>query len=154
MKFRIILGLIYVIIVVFIFIYIEFTLACGLSIFGLIFYLAVVLVHFENGLESDSFKDPCNITTEDAGKILKVTHIQGNRIGLVRWGYTEYGIGKLDRYSIYYVMWDIPVELRNIGDIFKVESTTNGVVFKKIQVNGFEDKSKKPFEILNNTYRS
>ncbi len=122
--------------------------AVGVTAVCFIVYFVFLNLGFGLSHERDTFENPRTISEDEAGKMFRVTDILKDRIALVRWGYTDYGLGDLEHFRTYFYIDDVPKELRNVEEIFKVQLTNAGMTFCKVQVNGFKDKSKKPFEVL------
>jgi len=114
------------------------------SIVAFVFYLTILsfvahLIH-----EQESFKKPYIISENDFGRMVRVAEIRDDKVALVSWGYTAYGVGDRQDTKDYYWIDGIPKSLRKVDCIFSIDP---GFVFKKITFNGYKDNSKEPFEI-------
>lgn len=98
--------------------------------------------------EKTTLENPLEISTSDAGKIFRVVEIRENCLGLKLWGLTSYYLyEEIDSFLTYYKIGNIPEELQNCGQLFKVESTNKGLVYKRVVFYGNKNK-KKPFEVF------
>jgi hypothetical protein len=97
--------------------------------------------------EKTTLENPLEISTSDAGKMFRVLEIRENCLGLKLWGLTDYGqYEDMDSFLTYYQIGNIPKELQNCGQIFKVESTNKGLVYERVAFYG--NKNRPKFEIF------
>ncbi len=132
----------------FIFSKFETLAAIFLTIFVLLFGFFLI-VYFGSIYEKyTTLKNPLTISLEDAGKMFRVVDIREKCVGLTLWGRTEFGLQEdLTLIPIYYLIENIPKELLNCGQLFKVESTNKGLAYKKVVFYGNKNKQK-PFEVF------
>ncbi len=129
-----------------------------------VFLISVIVCGSLAGIDSNirgeisSFKNPLEISAQDAGRIVRIKKIKDDKIGLVDYGYSsEYGARDTST-ALWYKSSCFPKNLQNIGMVLKIESTKNDLVFKKVQVNGwiasvkFETKDKEPLEVLDEEF--
>lgn len=119
------------------------------TIVGLCVYGALVGAAMDLSRESQSRMNPNRFTVDDAGKIFVIKHLEGEKVGLVPWGYIDFGIGEQEMISTYYFLEQIPESLREVGVIFKIGPR---ITFNKVIVNGYTDKTKQPFEISSESF--
>ena len=146
-----ILTLIWVAVAIFFFYKLDFLGAFALSIAVGIICLAIQSSHNDRILEKKSFKNPNTISKNDACQMYRVADINGDKIGLIKWGYKKNSVGDLRSYRDYYFISGIPTSLRKINIRFQINSNENSFIFYKIEVN-INNRKKKPFEILNRIY--
>lgn len=122
----------------------------ALIVTEVVLWLSVMSTIAHLNSEAESLKNPQMISENDAGKILTIVDIKDNKVALKQFGYIPSGIGTdFNEPKKYYYISEIPKELRERGIVFKI---TQNLKFQKVQVNGYSDKSKKPFEIIPQTY--
>ncbi|MEI8223853.1 MAG: hypothetical protein WCG20_01880 [bacterium] len=114
------------------------------TLVGLCVYGVLVGTAMDLSRESYSRMNPDRFTADDAGKIFVIKYLEGEKVALVPWGYTDYGIGEQEMTSRYYFLEQIPESLREVGVVFKIGPR---ITFNKVTVNGYKNKSKKPFEV-------
>ncbi len=127
----------------------------GFTIFiSIIVFVLIVNLYVEHSTEKESFNNPSIFSANDAGKIMRVVLISGNKIGIVPWGYRDYALQDLGSVKTYYDISKMPYQIRQVDSFFTIEMTENGtLIFKKVQVNGFDDKTKKPYEVIDQPYK-
>jgi len=153
MKTIISLGLICIGLVIFFFCRLSTGGAIMATIFLGIFYFTIAGAIVGTNHEMKLFDNPYTVSENDAGRMIKIKEIKDGKIGVVTWGYKDYALQELQGYKDYYWMSGFPKGVCNVGNILKIENTDNGIVFKNVKVNGFRDKTKEPFEILEKEYR-
>lgn len=107
-----------------------------------------------------SFYYPLKITIEDVGRFVRISNIKEGRVGLVDYGFNGFSaIGDKSVRKWYYAKI-FPEQILNVDTVLKIESSDNGLVFKKVKVNGWVEKingyagdqNKEPLEILNEEF--
>jgi len=106
--------------------------AFSISIVCFTIYCTVLFFYFGITSEKESFKNPHNVSIGDNKKIFRVSVVHRDKIGLVAWGYKNFGIGDLESFNNYYHISDIPVELRKVNKVFKIELVEDVFIFTKV----------------------
>jgi len=115
-------------------------------------YCTVLFFYIGITNEKESFKNPFNISINDNKRIVRVSVVYNDKLGLVSYGYKNLGIGDLQSFNEYYHISDIPLELREVDKIFKIESTEEGFVFRKIVTKELLNKTSK-LEVSSEIYK-
>lgn len=119
----------------------------------LVLYVALIFSWSQDRYERDSFENPNCLSNNDAGMIFHICEIRSGRVALLPFGYTEAGIGDKRHTKTYYWASQIPKQLRYNNSVFQISKFEEELVFYKIQVNGYRDKSKPPFEKIGSALR-
>ena len=113
----------------------------------------IISAHSDSKLEKKSFETPYTISENNAGRMFRVVNINGDKIGLVEWGYKENHLGDIQTFKNYYFISGIPKDFQNTNQIFHVQMTKDkGLIFHQIKFNGHKDINKRPFELLEKIY--
>lgn len=152
LNFRMILTIVWIICAVLIFVKSSGAVMITGLVMSTVIYIAIMSTLVGIKYENESRRNPSTISFDEVGKIFRVAEIDNKIIGLVTWGYKEYALQDLEEFKTFYYAQCLPVEFRKVDFIFQVGRINDKLVFNEVKVNGFSDKSKKPFETLPENY--